>query len=164
MIYNVVLLSAMQQSESDIYIYIYMYICIYIHIHISTLLKIIFWYRSLQEYWVDLPVLYIHPCWLSILYMCVFSCSVVSDSLRPHGLYIAFQAPLSMEFFQARISEWVAISCSRRSSEPRDWTYVLHLLQWQMDSLPLHHLGNPILKCVYVNPNLPIYTHALPLQ
>ena len=26
------------------------------------------------------------------------SCSVVSDSLRPHGLYVAFQASLIMEF------------------------------------------------------------------
>ena len=33
--------------------------------------------------------------------MCVCVCisrSVVSDSLRPHGLYIARQAPLSLEF------------------------------------------------------------------
>ena len=29
--------------------------------------------------------------------VCV-SCSVVSNSLRPHGLYIAHQAPLSMVF------------------------------------------------------------------
>ena len=28
--------------------------------------------------------------------MCV--CSVVSHSLQPHGLYVAHQAPLSMEF------------------------------------------------------------------
>ena len=29
------------------------------------------------------------------MYMCV--CSVVSHSLQPHGLYVAHQAPLSME-------------------------------------------------------------------
>ena len=37
---------------------------------------------------------------------------------------VAYQAPLSMGFFQARILEWVAISLSRRSSQPRDWTQV----------------------------------------
>ena len=30
--------------------------------------------------------------------------------------------------FQARILEWVAISFSRRSSWPRDWTWVSHML------------------------------------
>ena len=32
--------------------------------------------------------------------------------------------PLSMGFFQARLLEWVAISFSRGSSQPRDWTRV----------------------------------------
>ena len=41
-----------------------------------------------------------------------WSCSVVSDSLRPHGPY------------QARILQWVAISFSRTSSQPRGWTQV----------------------------------------
>ena len=31
---------------------------------------------------------------------CVLSHSAVSDSLRPHGLYVAQQAPLSMGFFR----------------------------------------------------------------
>ena len=29
---------------------------------------------------------------------------------------------------------------------------LLHLLPWQVDSLPLHHLGNPI--CVYAHVNI----------
>ena len=96
-------------------------------VYISSLLKILFWYRSLQEYWVDFPVLYIHHCWLSILYMCVLSCSVVSDSSRPRVLWpFRLHCPWN---FQARILEWVAISCSRGSSQPRDRTHVLHLLQ-----------------------------------
>ena len=43
--------------------------------------------------------------------------------------------------FPARIPEWVAISSSRGSSWPRDWTPVclLHLLHWQVESLPLRH-------------------------
>ena len=41
---------------------------------------------------------------------------------------------------QARILEWVAISFSRGSFWPRDWTcHLLQLPQWQADSLPLSH-------------------------
>ena len=56
------------------------------------------------------------------LTLCV-SRSVVSDSLWPHGLY---SLPSSSVFgiFQARILEWVAISFSRGSSQPRDRTWV----------------------------------------
>ena len=46
--------------------------------------------------------------------------------------------------FQARILEWVAISWSRGSSQPRKSNLcLLHLLQWQANSLPLQHLGSP---------------------
>ena len=42
---------------------------------------------------------------------------VVSDSLRPYG-------PSSVHgILQARILEWVAISSSRGSSQPRDGTH-----------------------------------------
>ena len=50
--------------------------------------------------------------------------SVVSDSLRPHGLYVAPQAHLSM--VQASILEEVAMPFSRGSSQPRVWTQVSH--------------------------------------
>ena len=44
---------------------------------------------------------------------------------------------------QARTLEWVAISSSRESSLPRDWTRIyLHLLLWQADSLLLGHQGS----------------------
>ena len=47
---------------------------------------------------------------------------VVPDSLWPHGLQ---PTRLSVhEIFQARILEWVAISFSRGSSQPRDRTQV----------------------------------------
>ena len=36
----------------------------------------------------------------------------------------AYQTPLSMGIFQARVLEWVAVSSSRGSSQPRDWTPV----------------------------------------
>ena len=57
------------------------------------------------------------------------------------------------EISQARILEWVAISFSKVSSWPRDQTWVsfffsdlsfLHLLQWQVDSLPLAPPGKPL--------------------
>ena len=47
------------------------------------------------------------------------SCSVVPDSLQPHGLQ-----PSVHEVFQARILEWVAISFSRGSFQPRNQTRV----------------------------------------
>ena len=45
--------------------------------------------------------------------MCVDACSTV-----------ACQASLSVAFFQARILEWVAISFSRGSSQPRNGTRI----------------------------------------
>ena len=45
-------------------------------------------------------------------------------TLRPHGLYVAHQAPLSIATLQARILEWVAVPSSRRSSQLRDRTHL----------------------------------------
>ena len=43
----------------------------------------------------------------------------MSDSLWPHGLIVAHQAPLSMEL---RIPDWVAISYSKESFQTQgDW-------------------------------------------
>ena len=39
--------------------------------------------------------------------------------------------------FSRQENEWVAMTFSRGSSWPRDRTYILHLLHWQMGSLPL---------------------------
>ena len=51
---------------------------------------------------------------------------------------------------QARILEWVAMSFSRGSSQPRIFLgYAglnLHLLHWQLDSFPLSHQGSPRIK------------------
>ena len=55
----------------------------------------------------------------------MLSCSVVSDSATPWT--VAHQAPLSMGILQTRMLEWVAMSSSRGSSQPRDWTLVSHL-------------------------------------
>ena len=41
---------------------------------------------------------------------------------------VAYQAPPSLGFSSQGILEWVAISFSRRSSQPRDWTQVSHIV------------------------------------
>ena len=53
-----------------------------------------------------------------------WSRSVVSDSLRPHGLTRSSIHGI----FQARVLEWAAISFSRGSSWPRDWTGDSHIV------------------------------------
>ena len=54
--------------------------------------------------------------------------SVMSDSLWPHGLYAVRHAPLSTGFSRQEYWRWVAISFSRRSPQPRDWTQVSHIV------------------------------------
>ena len=49
---------------------------------------------------------------------------------------------------QARILEWVAISFSRVSSRPRNWTCVSCIDR--QTQLPLHHPGSPFFKKVFV--------------
>ena len=62
---------------------------------------------------------------------------------------VAYQAPRSIAcIFQARVLEWVAISFSRGSSWPRDWTQSPVL---QKDSLLSEPSGKP-LQYVKFNP------------
>ena len=66
-------------------------------------------------------------CIVSVLRKAKWSRSVVS------GLFVipwtvAYQAPLSMGFSRQEYFEWLAISFSRRSSQPRDWTRVSHIV------------------------------------
>ena len=51
---------------------------------------------------------------LSCVWLFATLCSLPGSSI--HGI------------FQARTLEWVAISFSRRSSQPRDWTWVSHIV------------------------------------
>ena len=67
------------------------------------------------------------------------TCSVVSNSLRSHGLYSTVRGIL-----QARILEWVAFPFSRGSSQPRGWSRSPAL---QADSLPAEPQGKP--PCEY---------------
>ena len=52
--------------------------------------------------------------------------------------------------FQVRILEWVAISFSRRSSWPRDWTQVSHIVGKTL--YRLSHQGNPVIVKFYIFP------------
>ena len=65
--------------------------------------------------WPSLSV----PCWGRC---CAWSLSRVW--LLVTSQTVACQAPLSLGILQARILEWVAMSSSRRSSQPRDQTQV----------------------------------------
>ena len=64
---------------------------------------------------------------VSLVWFFVTPWTVACRALEVHGVFHA-------------ILEWVAISYSRGSSQPRDWTHD-ELLNWQVDSLPLRHLG-----------------------
>ena len=86
-------------------------------------------------------------CALRCLKVCVCVCvcvcvhSIISDPLKSLGL----PGSSVLGTFQARIQEWVAISCSSISSRPRVQTCVfLSFLHCQAGSLPLHHLERSV--------------------
>ena len=69
----------------------------------------------------------------------MFACSAVFKSSKPHGLY---PARLFVHgIFQARVLEWVAISYSRGSFQPRDRTCIPVSPALQEDSLPAEPTG-----------------------
>ena len=93
------------------------------------------------------------------LYACMHMLSHVQNFETPWT--VAYQAPLSTGIFQARVLEWVAISSSRGSSQPRDQSNppLLCLLHFQTDSLPLCHLRSPLCLCIYIDIYKYIHTH-----
>ena len=59
--------------------------------------------------------------------LCAVCCAVLSHSVMSNSATLwtlTCQAPLSMGILQARILDWVAMSPSRGSCQPRDWTQV----------------------------------------
>ena len=66
----------------------------------------------------------------------VFSCSVVSNSLWPHQLYIARQAPLPIGF--SRQEHWSGLPFPSPGDLPNPG------IKPVFDSLPLSHQGSPI--------------------
>ena len=72
---------------------------------------------------------------------CSLSREWVMKSLQLHGLWLA--RLLCPWDFSGRILEWVAISSSRGSSQPRDQTHISCISCVQVDSLLLSHGGRP---------------------
>ena len=70
-----------------------------------------------------------------------WSCSVVSDCLQPMDCSLP-GSPVHGTF-QARVLEWIAISFSKGSSQPRDWTRVFRIVDRQT-LYHLSHQGSPI--------------------
>ena len=100
----------------------------------------------------DACVLLWNTAGAQLLYYCSLFDKSYPTLLQPQGLY---SPPVSSlhGFCQARILEWVAISFSRGSSRPRDWTHIPCIAR--RFSL-LSHQGNRtqlILGC-YLNPSL----------
>ena len=84
---------------------------------------------------LGLPILKLTPV-IYMLYVCVPSHLVVSDSLQPDELYVACQAPLSMGF--SRQEYWSELLCFlHHGIFPTQGSKLclLHLLYWQAD----HH-------------------------
>ena len=71
---------------------------------------------------------------------CLLSHSVTSNSLQPINCSLPGFTVHGIS--QAKILEWVAISFSRGSSQPRDQTSSLVSPALQEDSLPPSHRGN----------------------
>ena len=76
-------------------------------------------------------------CFISISHACVLS--HFSSVWR----FVTRQAPLSMGFSKAGIQKWVAISSSRGSSQPRDWTVAPATPALQVNYLRTEPPGKP---------------------
>ena len=72
-------------------------------------------------------------CHAQLLQLCLTLCSPMDCSLPDSSVH---------GILEKRMLEWVAISFSRGSSQPRDQTHISCLLHWQVDSFPLNHLGS----------------------
>ena len=79
--------------------------------------------------------------WCLVSKLCLTPCDPMDCSLQgssAHGI------------FQARILEWIAISCSRGSSWSRDQTCVASITYIVGRFLPAEPLGKPIYVCNYL--------------
>ena len=89
----------------------------------------------------------------TILSLLLFSCSVLSDSFLTSWT-VALQAPLSMGILQARILEWVAISFSRGSSQPRGRTSISCISRWVLSHWATREAHNTVLWTLITTLNL----------
>ena len=79
----------------------------------------------------------------------VYTCPAMADSLRSYG-FIAHQAPLSTGF--CRQEQWNGLPFPPPGELP-DWRIQPASLTWQVDSLPLSHLGSHV--CIHPPLNSP---------
>ena len=122
---------------------------IQLYLHVSILFQVLYPFRLLQNIELSSLCYRVGPCWLSILNVTVQTPFLIhrflSQSLFPYYICHSFfiekvkesevaQSCLTLcdpmacilpgssihGIFQARILEWVTISISRRSSQPRD--------------------------------------------
>ena len=120
MIYNTVLVSGIQQSDSVI------------HIHASTLFQILFEFRLLQSIEPSSMQYPVGLYWLSILNTAVCTCqpqtpNLKHQSVQPLSLLqrfrtpwtVAYQAPLSMGFSRREYWSGVCISIYNINSQTR---------------------------------------------
>ena len=78
------------------------------------------------------------------LYHCAVCCAVQPCSTFCHPMDCSPPGHSIHEISYARIVEWVAVSSSRGSFQPRDQTHIsLRLPHWQVGSLPLVPPGKP---------------------
>ena len=75
-------------------------------------------------------------CMCSVAHSCLALCHPMDCSLPASSVH---------GIFQPRLLEWVSMSYSRGSSQPRDWTRIscVSCIGRQVDSLPPCHLGSP---------------------
>ena len=95
-------------------------------------------------WWNTLPFLMrmLIPSWgLILTVLSLFSRSVMSDSVIPWT--VAHQAPLSMEFCTQKYWSGLPFPSSGIFPTQRSNPGLLHLLLWQVGSLPLSHLESP---------------------
>ena len=123
----------------------------------TQILNAVFWFRTNFELWgvswtslshvwlLEIPRAVVHLAPLSMVSSrqdhwsgCV-GCSVVSNSLWPHGLWLPGSSVHGI--LQARILQWVAIPFSGGSTQPRDRTQ--RLPHCKQILYPLSHQGNP---------------------
>ena len=74
------------------------------------------------------------------------SCSAMPDCFWPHGLYVAHLASLCMEFSRQEYLSGLPFPSPGDLPKPQGSNFhLLHLLHWQVDSLPLAPPGNPFI-------------------
>ena len=126
MIYNVVLVSAAQQSDSVI------------HIHISILFQTLFFFNLFIYFWL---------CWVfvSVRGLSLVAASGGHSSSRCAGLSLS--RPLLLRTTGSRSAGSVAVahrpSCSAACGIFPDQGSNPCALHWQADSQPLRHQGSP---------------------